>query len=158
MLTSPSQQSSQDRRTLRQGHHPGQGGTYLNSDNIPLSPPAPNNNNNPLPRQALRTKKPRTNPLKKIFRRISRAKAATANGFETLGLYAAGVVAGNAAGVPTQRMNTLALTYVASRVLYNYVYVVLQDNSRLAVLRPLVWGVGITVIMMLFVAAGKALN
>ena len=67
-------------------------------------------------------------------------------------------MAGNAAGVPTQRMNTLALTYVASRVLYNYVYVVLQDNSRLAVLRPLVWGVGITVIMMLFVAAGKALN
>ena len=67
-------------------------------------------------------------------------------------------MAGNAARVPTERMNKLALTYVASRALYNYVYVILQDNSRLAVLRPLVWGVGITVIMMLFVAAGKALN
>ncbi|KAL2136136.1 hypothetical protein VTI74DRAFT_5359 [Chaetomium olivicolor] len=95
---------------------------------------------------------------KVTLRRISRAKAATANAFETLGLYAAAVVAGNVAGVAAGRMNKLTMIYVASRVVYNYVYVVLQDNDRLAALRPLVWLTGIAVIMMLFVAAGKALN
>lgn len=67
-------------------------------------------------------------------------------------------MAGNVAGVAAERMNKLTLAYVASRAVYNFVYVSLQDNARFANLRPLVWGVGITVIMMLFVAAGKALN
>ncbi|KAL1839035.1 hypothetical protein VTJ49DRAFT_1935 [Mycothermus thermophilus] len=93
---------------------------------------------------------------KATLKRISRARAAAANGFETLGLYAAAITAGNAAGLATGRMNRLALTYVLSRAVYNYVYVVLQDNARLAAVRPLVWGVGIAVVMGLFVgAAGK---
>ncbi|KAK4157095.1 hypothetical protein C8A00DRAFT_12041 [Chaetomidium leptoderma] len=95
---------------------------------------------------------------KATVRRISRAKAAASNGFETLGLYAAAVVAGNVAGVATERMNQLTLAYVVSRVAYNYVYISLQDNARFAALRPLVWLAGIAVVMMLFVAAGKALN
>jgi uncharacterized MAPEG superfamily protein len=95
---------------------------------------------------------------KKTLRRISRAKAATANGFETLGLYAASVVAGNVAGVSTARLNKLTLAYVLSRVVYNYTYVALQDNARMAGLRPLVWMAGIGIIFTLFVSAGKALN
>ncbi|KAL2164368.1 hypothetical protein VTH06DRAFT_3584, partial [Thermothelomyces fergusii] len=90
--------------------------------------------------------------------RISRARAATANGFETLGLYAAAVAAGNAAGLPAARMNALTLAYLASRAAYNYVYVVLQDNARMAGLRSLAWLVGIVIIMALFVLSGMALN
>jgi uncharacterized MAPEG superfamily protein len=67
-------------------------------------------------------------------------------------------VAGNVAGVATERINKLTLAYVLSRVVYNFIYVSLQDNARFANLRPLAWGTGITIIMMLFVAAGKALN
>ncbi|KAK3905586.1 hypothetical protein C8A05DRAFT_30588 [Staphylotrichum tortipilum] len=92
------------------------------------------------------------------LRRISRAKAASANGFETIGLYAAAVVAGNVAGVATERINKLTAAYIASRILYIYVYVALQDNARLAALRPFVWLGGITTLMSLFVAAGNALN
>jgi len=73
-------------------------------------------------------------------------------------LYAAAVVAANSAQVPTEKLNKLTLTYIVSRAVYNFVYVALQENRKLAGLRPLVWGVGITVIMMLFVSAGQALN
>ncbi|KAL2124370.1 hypothetical protein VTJ04DRAFT_735 [Mycothermus thermophilus] len=93
---------------------------------------------------------------KTTLARLTRARAAAANGFETLGLYAAAVAAGNAAGLPAGRLNRLTLTYLVSRAVYNYVYVVLQDNARMAAVRPLVWGVGIAVIWGLFIGAGKA--
>jgi uncharacterized MAPEG superfamily protein len=67
-------------------------------------------------------------------------------------------VAGNVAGVATERMNQLTLGYVLSRVAYLYIYVRLQDNGRLAGLRSLAWLTGIGSIMTLFVLAGKALN
>ncbi|KXX75543.1 hypothetical protein MMYC01_207629 [Madurella mycetomatis] len=92
------------------------------------------------------------------LRRLSRAKAATANGFETLGLYAAAVVAANAAGVPTPRLNALTLAYLTSRAVYNLVYVVLQDNARVAPLRSLAWMSGIAIITALYVSAARAVN
>nr|KAK3302251.1 hypothetical protein B0T15DRAFT_298216 [Chaetomium strumarium] len=95
---------------------------------------------------------------KVTLRRISRARAATANGYETLGLYAAAVVAGNAARVPGEQMTRLTLAYLASRAVYNYVYVVLQDNARMAPVRSLVWVSGIGIIMSMFVMAGQALS
>ncbi|KAL2201177.1 hypothetical protein P885DRAFT_73526 [Corynascus similis CBS 632.67] len=90
--------------------------------------------------------------------RFLRARAATANGFETISLYAAAVVAGNVARLPAARLNKLTLAYLVSRIVYNYVYVVLQDNARMAGLRPLVWMAGLGIIMSLFVNAGMALN
>ncbi|KAK4236814.1 hypothetical protein C8A03DRAFT_45220 [Achaetomium macrosporum] len=95
---------------------------------------------------------------KVTLRRISRARAATANGFETLGLYAAAVVAGNAARLPAEQMNRLTLAYIVSRAVYNYVYIVLQDNRRMATVRSLVWVSGIGIIMSLFVLAGQTLS
>lgn len=67
-------------------------------------------------------------------------------------------MAANAARVPAGRLNKLTLAYVLSRVVYNYVYVALQDNARMASVRPFVWMAGIGIIMTLFVSAGKALN
>ncbi|KAK4195561.1 hypothetical protein QBC40DRAFT_236196 [Triangularia verruculosa] len=96
-----------------------------------------------------------TSMPKTTLQKISRAKAATANGFETLSLYAASVVAANASGaVPLSKLNTLTLGYVASRAAYNFVYVVVQDNKKLAGIRPLVWAAGIFIIMNLFVSSG----
>ncbi|KAK4106386.1 hypothetical protein N658DRAFT_17281 [Parathielavia hyrcaniae] len=91
-------------------------------------------------------------------RRIARAEAASANGFETLGLYAAAVVAGNTAGVAAERLNQLTLAYLLSRAAYSYIYVFLQDNSKFAPVRSLVWMAGAGLIMTLFVAAGGASN
>lgn len=98
---------------------------------------------------------PSNSPQK--LNRFRRAKAASANGFETLGLYAAGIVAANASGVPTATVNKLALGYIASRVVFNYIYVFLQDNRKFAPLRTLVWMAGIAIIFMLYTSAGRAI-
>ncbi|KAK4167658.1 hypothetical protein QBC43DRAFT_311217 [Cladorrhinum sp. PSN259] len=95
---------------------------------------------------------------KVVARRINRAKGASANGFETIGLYAAAVVAANSARVDLVKLNKLTIGYILSRLVYNFVYIHLQDNRRFAGLRPLVWGAGIYVIIALFLAAGSALN
>ncbi|KAK3322177.1 hypothetical protein B0H66DRAFT_601645 [Apodospora peruviana] len=95
---------------------------------------------------------------KAALARITRAKAAVNNGFETLAFFAGGVVAANAAGVPTAKLNKLALGYLASRVLYNYVYVILQDNKKFAGLRSLIWIVGVSIIFALYISAGNLLN
>ncbi|KAF4337619.1 hypothetical protein FBEOM_8518 [Fusarium beomiforme] len=66
---------------------------------------------------------------------LLRAKAATENGFETIGLYASGIVAANFTGVPTPQINILGLGYVVSRLVYNIAYLWLQDNPRLSRLK-----------------------
>ncbi|KAL6924905.1 hypothetical protein FSST1_002179 [Fusarium sambucinum] len=86
---------------------------------------------------------------------LYRAKAATENGFETLGLYAAGIVAANFAGVSTPTVNALSFSYVASRVVYNVAYLWLQANRRLAPVRSLVWTASIGLIITLWIKAGN---
>ncbi|RGP63581.1 membrane protein [Fusarium sporotrichioides] len=81
--------------------------------------------------------------------------AATENGFETLGLYAAGIVAANFAGVPTPTINALSFSYVASRVAYNVAYLWLQADRRLAPVRSLVWTTSIGFIVTLWIKAGN---
>jgi len=70
---------------------------------------------------------------------IRRAQAATTNGFESMGVYAAAVVAANTAGVPVAQLNALTLGYVAGRLGYNVIYVWLQQNRKLAPLRSALW-------------------
>lgn len=93
-------------------------------------------------------------PSRQLKRRIARAEAATANGTETIGLYAAAVIAANVSGVPAGRLNYLCLGYLASRVAYNLIYVWAQDNRKLAPFRSLAWTVGITLVLALFILAG----
>lgn len=95
---------------------------------------------------------------KPTLQRIKRARAATANGFETLALFAAGVVAANVAHVGLGDLNRLTLGYLATRTAYNFSYVVLQDNARLAVLRSVSWISSLYCIFSLFVKAGNAVN
>lgn len=61
--------------------------------------------------------------------RIHRAEAATANNIESIGLFAAAVVAGNYSGLPTNTLNTLSVGYVISRIVYNFIYV--NNNTEL---------------------------
>ncbi|CAJ0553972.1 Ff.00g124840.m01.CDS01 [Fusarium sp. VM40] len=86
---------------------------------------------------------------------LLRAKAATENGFETLGLYASGLAAANFAGVPTPTVNALGFGYLASRVAYNVAYLWLQMDPRLARVRSLVWVTSIAFIVSLWVKAGN---
>ncbi|KAI2468401.1 hypothetical protein F4781DRAFT_398163 [Annulohypoxylon bovei var. microspora] len=95
---------------------------------------------------------------KKLRGRLQRAEAAGSNAFETLGLFAAAVTAGNTAGLPAATLNNLTLGYLASRVLYTWVYIWGQENRKLIRQRPNVWGVGIALSLTMFVMAGMKGN
>ncbi|KAG5936133.1 hypothetical protein E4U53_000283 [Claviceps sorghi] len=86
--------------------------------------------------------------------RLLRAKGASDNGFESLGLYAAGVVAANQAGVAAGTVNALSLGYLVCRVAYVYAYVELGGNRRLAGLRSVCWAVSAGLCLALWVKAG----
>jgi hypothetical protein len=62
--------------------------------------------------------------------RITRAEGAQQNGFENIGLFAAAVVAGNIAKLDNRTLNMLSGTYVASRLLYNYIYLTNDTESK----------------------------
>ncbi|KAK7960634.1 hypothetical protein PG988_011848 [Apiospora saccharicola] len=96
--------------------------------------------------------------IKHTKARILRAEAAFANGLETLAFYAAAVAAVNVQGLNPVAANVLSLLYLASRVVYNVVYVVLQDNPRWALVRSLTWFCGIGIIFAMFFTAGAAMQ
>ncbi|KAI0884521.1 uncharacterized protein GGS22DRAFT_143703 [Annulohypoxylon maeteangense] len=95
---------------------------------------------------------------KKLKGRLQRAEAASSNGFETLGFYAAAVTAGNAGGVSAATLNNLTLGYLASRVFYTWIYIWGQENRKWIVARPNVWGVGMALSITMFVLAGMKGN
>ena len=70
---------------------------------------------------------------------ICRAEAATANGLESIGVFAAAVVAANGAGVPVAQLNALTVGYVVPRLAYGLVYVWLQQNRKMAPVRSALW-------------------
>lgn len=88
---------------------------------------------------------------------IHRCEGAQKNGFENLGLFAAAVVAGNLAGLPAETLNVLSGGYLASRVLYNLIYVT-NTSETMANVRSLTYLSGIGMIMTLFVKSGNLLS
>ncbi|POR37008.1 Membrane associated eicosanoid/glutathione metabolism-like domain protein [Tolypocladium paradoxum] len=85
--------------------------------------------------------------------RILRSEAASLNGFETLGFFAAGVAAANHAGLDAPTLNALSVGYVLLRAAFvlSYVYV---RNRRLSWLRTILWNVASALSIMLWVRAG----
>ncbi len=90
-------------------------------------------------------------------RRIIRAEGAQQNGFENLAFFAAAVTAGNAAGLAPRMMNMLSGAYLATRVVYNLVYIN-GDTAALAGIRSVIYTAGVGLVCAVFVMAGKAVN
>ncbi|CDS02263.1 uncharacterized protein SPSC_02649 [Sporisorium scitamineum] len=88
-----------------------------------------------------------------LDKKIIRAESAQLNGFETLGLFAAAVVAANAAKVPSHELNQLTAGYLASRALFNLLYIYVTDQAT-ATLRSGSYLTGIGIIFTLFIKAG----
>lgn len=93
---------------------------------------------------------------KQTQQRILRAKAASFNGLESLGFFAAGVVAARTSGVQPGRLNALSVGYVATRVVYNVAYIWLCTNRKRAGVRSLTWVVGVGIVVALWVEAARA--
>ncbi|KAJ4397800.1 hypothetical protein N0V93_002037 [Gnomoniopsis smithogilvyi] len=89
--------------------------------------------------------------------RIIRAEGAQQNGFENVGLFAAAVVAANIAKVDNWTLNALSGGYLASRVLYNLVYINNETDS-MAGARSAAFLSGIGMIFTLFIKSGNALR
>ena len=96
--------------------------------------------------------------MQQLAERILRAEACHTNAIETIGLYAAAVVAGNTSGLPASTMNTLTVAYIASRCLFTLTYIWLQEDRRFAYLRSLSWLAGIVLIMTMFVKSGSRIQ
>lgn len=66
-------------------------------------------------------------------------------------------MAGNVAGLPAQTLNLLSGGYIASRLVYNWLYMN-TTNQSLAPLRTAVFFVGLGQIFALFVQSGNILK
>lgn len=92
---------------------------------------------------------PRHNSQEKIkkalgpdtYKKYERAKAASTNGFESFPLFATAMLAGNFAGISSERMGHVALGVLASRVLYSIVYVNNRTQAQ-SFVRSGIWNVG----------------
>lgn len=62
-------------------------------------------------------------------------------------------MAANVAGVDAYTLNVLTLSYLATRVVYNYIYVFAQDNRNIAPARSLVWMTGVGLAITLYIKA-----
>jgi uncharacterized MAPEG superfamily protein len=78
----------------------------------------------------------------------ARAVAAQSNGFEALPLFVFAVLAAQQAGLAQGRTDTLALAFIATRVVYIAVYLANQGS-----LRTLVWTVGLGITIAIFAPA-----
>lgn len=88
---------------------------------------------------------------------VIRGEGAHSNGMENLGLFAAGVVAANAAGVETGWLNLLSWGYVGSRVLYNLIYLN-NTTDAVASARSVTYFGGIGLCLGLYVSAGNKVS
>ncbi|MDQ2703183.1 MAG: MAPEG family protein [Pseudomonadota bacterium] len=84
---------------------------------------------------------------------VQRANAAHLNAFEAFAPFAAGVLMAQAAGVPASLVQTLALAFVAFRILHGVLYI-----TALHWLRSLVWLGGLVCVVWLMVAAAQRMG
>ncbi len=76
-----------------------------------------------------------------------------ANGVDNIGLYAAAIVAGNAAHLPKELLNGLSIAYVVSRVIFSVVYIKDWPKARLVAFFS-----GLACCFTLLIKAGKAFD
>jgi len=110
--------------------------------------------NNIQPRDNVARLAERKEVAPEITARAARLVAANLNGNETFPLWSIAVLAGNYARMNNETLNTLALSYVALRILFNYVYAN-QKTSFHAFIRSAVWTVGISLPLYILLKAAN---
>ncbi|GAA94936.1 uncharacterized protein L969DRAFT_78391 [Mixia osmundae IAM 14324] len=89
-----------------------------------------------------------------LQRRVIRAESAQSNTFENLGFFAAAIIAGNVAKLPSSTLNKLASAYVLTRVLYSFAYVTIESGP-LSYIRTVLFFSGAGICITLFVKASE---
>lgn len=79
-----------------------------------------------------------------LWNHLSRARGAHLNSMEVFPLFAAAMLAGNAAGMPATDLNTVAWSWFAARTLYTACYIgVKNDTLALARTGSYTWSIAI---------------
>jgi uncharacterized MAPEG superfamily protein len=78
----------------------------------------------------------------------ARANAAQQNGFEAFAVFAVAVLVAHVSHGPQARVDTLAMVFIAARLVYLPLYL-----AGWGALRSLVWGVGMVATVWIFVTA-----
>ena len=87
---------------------------------------------------------------------LQRVEAAHANALEGMPMFFGAVLAAVVAGVPATQVDTAAVTYVLSRVVYTGVYLASSPSRKwLGPIRTLCFAAGFLQVMTLFVAAAE---
>lgn len=86
-----------------------------------------------------------------------RAEAAVSNGIENFGPFCAALAAGNAARLDPSLLNGLSLGYLATRILYNVVYIN-NETLSLAMVRATSYVGGLGMLFTMFIKAGNKLS
>ena len=90
--------------------------------------------------------------------RMHRAEACVANGIEQLPLFAAAVTAANAAELPLEVVNGCAIAYLASRLVYSWIYIWGMDQGVSPGMRSLSWFASSGACLALFVKSGMKMR
>ena len=90
-----------------------------------------------------------------LWNHLARARGAHINSLEVFPLFAAAVLAGNAAQLSAKDMNSMALSFLAARTLYIGLYLGIKSNT-LAYARTGVYAWSIGIPLMTLWRAGNA--
>ena len=91
-----------------------------------------------------------------IFGRFERAEAAHKNGMESLAIFCTSVILGNIAELPANKLNAVAGLYLASRAIYNIVYIG-TTSHKYSYIRTGVWLSSISLCLYQIMLAGNVL-
>jgi len=93
----------------------------------------------------------------KIAARAARMEGAHLNGNETFPLWAVAVLAANYAKLDNHTINTVAVSYIGLRILFNWVYI---NHTAQAVghIRSVIWTAGIGLPLYLLVKSANAVH
>ncbi|KIL64143.1 hypothetical protein M378DRAFT_163621 [Amanita muscaria Koide BX008] len=113
--------------------------------------------NNLAPRKSLDKLKESGKITLEFAAKLERMKYAHANGLETFPLWVAGLFAGLFAGLDNRLVNMHAITFVALRTLYNYIYINQRTKLHTSC-RTIVYTASFAVPLSLIFRAAYALN
>jgi len=93
-----------------------------------------------------------------LIAKLERMQGAHNNGFENFPLWASSIIAANVAGVDPRTTNIVATGLIASRFVYNRLYINNDNSKVLAALRTATWGSSVIACFALLVMAANRFN
>ncbi|EAW11084.1 uncharacterized protein ACLA_067200 [Aspergillus clavatus NRRL 1] len=110
---------------------------------------------NVLPRENLANLKGKI-PVQ-VWQKLVKAHCAHLNAMEGLPIFAAAMLAGNLAKLPSNELNTLSLEYVGARLLYTALYMGTKSEA-VSYLRTGVWAWSVSIPIWGLIKAGRMMN